>query len=154
MYYKEIKINTQKKIEFLDITKIVEENVKKSGMKNGHVLIQTMHTTIGLFVNENEKGLLKDLIVHLLEKAPEIQEKYFHDDLEKRICPVDEPINAHSHIKAALYSNPTLSLILFKGKWKLGRYQRIFFAEFDGPCPRNHKDVRMYIISIMGESNG
>ena len=125
--------------------------MKESKIKDGHILIQPLHTTVGIFVNENEKGLLKDLIIHLLEKVPKIQEKYFHDDIKKRICPDDEPVNGHSHIKATLYSNPSLSLILSEGYLKLGKYQRIFFAEFDGPCPRKHKDIRKYLVSIIGE---
>ncbi len=151
MYYKEIKINTLKEVEFLDITEKVKESVKESKIKNGHILIQPMHTTVGIFLNENEKGLLKDLIDYLSEKIPQIKGKYLHDEIEKRICPPDEPLNAHSHIKSALYSNPSLSLILFEGKLKLGKYQRIFFTEFDGPCPRKCKSIRKYLISIIGE---
>jgi thiamine phosphate synthase YjbQ (UPF0047 family) len=76
-----------------------------------------------------------------------------HDDIELRKdnCPVDEPVNGHSHIRAACYSNPSLSLILHKGKIQLGTYQRILFAEFDGPCPRKHKSVRKYLVSVIGE---
>lgn len=151
MYYKKIKINTLKEVEFLDITEKIKESVKESKIKNGHILIQPLHTTVGIFLNENEKGLLEDLVIHLSEKVPQIKGKYLHDDIEKRICPADEPLNAHSHIKTAFYSNSSLSLILFKGELKLGKYQRIFFAEFDGPCPRKHKSIRKYLISIMGK---
>ena len=135
---------------FCDITDNIKRITRISGITNGHILIQPMHTTVGIFLNEAEERLKKDFAHYISEKIP--RGKYLHDDIEERKdCPPDEPINGHSHIKAAYYSNPSLSLILYRGKLQLGTYQRIFFAEFDGPCPRKHKGVRRYLVSIIGD---
>ena len=150
-FLRESEIPTDKATEIYDITKTVKENVTESRIRNGHVLIQPLHTTVGIFLNENEPRLLRDFIAHLSEKAPQIRGRYMHDDIGKRICPPDEPLNGHSHIKSALYSNPSLSLVLFGGELQIGEYQRILFAEFDGPCPRKNKSKRKYLTSIIGE---
>jgi secondary thiamine-phosphate synthase enzyme len=145
-------LTTEKADYFYDITEEVRGFAKDSGIRNGHILIQPMHTTVGIFLNENEERLLKDFTNYLSVQAPK-GNKYLHDDIEKRKdnCPPDEPVNGHSHIRAACYSNPSLSLILHNEEIRLGTYQRIFFAEFDGPCPRKHKNTRKYLVSIMGE---
>jgi secondary thiamine-phosphate synthase enzyme len=145
------KLETTKGTRIYDITDKVISFIKKSKTKNGHILIQPLHTTSGIYINENEKGLFKDLIKHLKKAVPELKGKYLHDDLIKRNCPPDEPINGHSHIKSVLYSNPSLTLILSKGNLQLGKYQRILFTEFDGPCPRKNKEKRQVLISIIGE---
>ncbi len=149
-YLKEGELATDESTDIYDITKDIEEHIRSSEIKNGHVLIQPLHTTVGIFLNENEEGLFRDLDLYLSKNVPE-RNGYFHDDLEKRVCPLDEPLNGHSHIKASLYSNPSLSLIVSENELQLGRYQRILFAEFDGPCPRKHKDIRRYLVSIIGE---
>ncbi len=149
-YLKKSELTSEKPTDIYDITKNIEEHARNSEIRNGHVLIQPLHTTVGIFLNENEKGLFNDLSIYLSKNIPE-KNGYLHDDLENRICPPDEPLNGHSHIKASLYSNPSLSLIMSESKLQLGKYQRILFAEFDGPCPRKHKDVRKYLVSIIGE---
>ena len=150
-FLRENEISTNKTTEIYDITETVGESVRESGIRNGHVLIQPLHTTVGIFLNENEPRLFEDLVIHLSEKAPQIRGRYLHDDIAERDCPPDEPLNGHSHIKAALYSNPSLSLVLYERKLVIGEYQRILFAEFDGPCPRKHKNKRKYLTSIIGE---
>jgi len=148
---KKNRLETKTHTGFYDITKEIIELIDESEIKNGQVVIQPMHTTVGVYVNENEPRLLEDLTIHLSGKAPQQEGIYLHDDIEYRDCPPDEPLNGHSHIKSALYSNPSVSLILYKGKLQLGKYQRILFAEFDGPCPRKNKSQREYLISINGE---
>ena len=150
-FLKESELVTDKSTDIYDITETVEESVRKSGIRNGHVLVQPLHTTVGIFLNENEPRLFEDLIIHLSKRAPQIKGKYLHDDLAERDCPDDEPLNGHSHIKSSLYSNPSLSLVLFEEELQLGKYQRILFAEFDGPCPRENKGKRKYLTSIIGE---
>jgi secondary thiamine-phosphate synthase enzyme len=151
-FLKEGNLETKEEDCFYDITEEIQKFIDESGIKNGHVLIQPMHTTVGIFLNEGEERLLRDFVKRLSEKAPK-GDKYLHDDIEKRNdnCPSDEPVNGHSHIRSACYSNPSLSLILHEGKIQLGTYQRILFAEFDGPCPRKHKSVRKYLVSVIGE---
>jgi len=144
-------LKTEKGCRFYDITNKVEETVLKSEILEGHVIIQSVHATAGVYVNEGEERLIEDLILYLSRAAPQGKGHYLHDDIAKRDCPDDEPLNGHSHIKAALFSNNSASLILHQGELQLGKYQRIFFAEFDGPCPRKHKSRRNYLVSIIGE---
>jgi len=149
-FYKKKELATKENFRIYDITKDIKTVIKESGVKDGHVLIQVMHTTCGLYINEGEERLLDDFVLYLNDRAPKIKGKYLHDDIAERDCPKDEPLNGHSHIKSALYSNVSVSLVLSGGELQLGEYQRILFAEFDGPCPRKHKSKREYIISILG----
>ena len=150
-FLRKSELATDKHAEIYDITENVEEIVRDSEIREGHVLVQPLHTTVGIFLNENESRLFEDLVIHLSERVPQIKGKYLHDDIAERNCPPDEPLNGHSHIKSAFYSNPSLSLILYGGELQLGEYQRILFAEFDGPCPRKNKGKRKYLTSIIGE---
>jgi secondary thiamine-phosphate synthase enzyme len=143
-------IKTREHTQIHDITERVIEVVENSGMKEGHMVIQPLHTTVGIYLNESEERLHKDMIMHLGNNAPQLKGRYLHDDISQRDCPDDEPENGHSHIKSAFYSNPSLSLVLIGGKLQLGTYQRVLFAEFDGPCPRKHKSARSYLVSILG----
>ncbi len=151
-FVKEGNLQTEAEDKFYDITEEIQKFVDESGIQNGHILIQPLHTTVGIFLNEGEERLLKDFVNYLSKQAIK-GDNYMHDDIELRKdnCPPDEPVNGHSHMRAACYSNPSLSLILHKGKIQLGTYQRILFAEFDGPCPRKHKSVRKYLVSVIGE---
>ena len=149
-FVKKEEIETKEHSEIYEITEQIEKATGESGIKEGHVIVQPMHTTIGIYLNEGEERLLKDFIIHLSNSVPQIEGKYLHDNISERDCPEDEPLNGHSHIKSALYSNPSLSLILMNGKLQLGRYQKILLAEFDGPCPRKNKEKRSYMISIVG----
>lgn len=150
-FLKKEEIKTKEHTKIYDITPSIEKIVEESEFKEGHVLVQPRHTTTGIYLNEGEKFLFEDLIRHLSSRAPQIKGEYRHDNIAERDCSDDEPENGHSHIKATLYSNPSLSLVLSEGKLQIGKYQRILFAEFDGPCPRNHKEKRQYLISIIGE---
>lgn len=151
-FFKETSLETKTTDEFYDITEVIRDYVEESGIRNGHVIIQPKHTTTGIFLNEGEERLLQDFVEFLSEKAPK-DKGYKHDDipLRKDNCPDDEPVNGHSHMRTALYSNPSLDLILHDGELYLGTYQRILFAEFDGPCPRKHKSERSYGTMIIGE---
>lgn len=150
-FFKKEGLETDKPSRFYDITDKVEEAVKESKINEGHVMIQSVHATAGLYVNEGEERLLEDFILYLNRAAPQGKGLYLHDNIAERDCPDDEPENGHSHIKAAFYSTPSVGLVLNKGRLQLGKYQRIFFAEFDGPCPRKHKSKRKYLISVIGE---
>lgn len=149
-FFRTSELRTQEVTEIHDITDEVINYVLESKIKNGHVLIQPRHTTVGIYLNEAEPRLIQDFKDELNCRVP-IDKHYLHDDIDKRTdCPPDEPINCHSHLKSAFFSNPSLSLIIFRGKLQLGRYQRILLAEFDGPTPRNHKSKRRFSVSIIG----
>jgi secondary thiamine-phosphate synthase enzyme len=150
-FVKKMELETKEHSKIYDVTEKVVKVIRESGFKEGHVLVQAMHTTVGLYVNEGESFLFEDLIRHLNDMAPRIKGKYRHDNIAERDCPPDEPENGHSHIKTALYSNPCVSLIMSNGKLQLGKYQRILFSEFDGPCPRKHKSKRKIMIHIIGD---
>ena len=144
-------LETKEHTKIYDITPSIERLVEESGFQQGHVLVQSMHTTTGIYVNEGEKFLFEDLVRHLNDQSPQIKGRYRHDNIAERDCPDDEPENGHSHLKAALYSNNSVGLVLYEGRLQIGEYQRILFAEFDGPCPRKHKGKRQYLVSIIGE---
>lgn len=150
-FFKKESLKTKENCRFYDITGKVEEAIEEANIKEGQMLIQSVHATAGLYVNEAEDRLLDDFVLYLNREAPRDKGLYLHDDITERDCPDDEPLNGHSHIKSTFYSNPSIGLIISKGKLQLGKYQRILFAEFDGPCPRKHKTKRNYLISIIGE---
>lgn len=140
---KTIETQTEKTLDFIDITGQAEQFVKESGINDGFVNIQILHTSAGLIVNENEPLLIEDFKKNLEETAPSSR-KYQHDNLEIRTVNVcqNECINGHSHCKAIhLLANATLNVI--KGKLQLGQWQRIFLVELDRPRKRK---VQMQIM--------
>jgi len=151
IYRKELKLRTKKRIEAHDITDKVNEVIKESGIGEGEVLIQPFHTTTGIVVNEAEPNALEDIAGYLEKQAP-YDNDYKHDDPSlRKNCPEDEPKNCDAHIKVTCYSNSSLHWSVHKGELELGKYQRILFQEFDGPCPRKHKTMRKYLVKVMGE---
>ncbi len=149
-FTKIIEVETKKHSKLYDLTEIIKKVVKEFKIKEGHLIIQSLHTTCGFYVNEGEERLLEDFVLYLNRAAPAGNGFYLHDNIAERDCPDDEPENGHSHIKTALYCNNSVNLIIIKGNLQLGQYQRILFAEFDGPCPRKHKSKRKIIISLIG----
>jgi len=139
-----IELNSCEKTDFIDVTDPINDAVEKSGIKNGIANLFTRHTTTAIRINENEQGLLKDTKEFLECYAPRFR-SYCHDDMEKRPdVPVDEPANAHSHLKS-LVMGASESIPLINGHIALGRWQRIFFVDLDGPRSRQ------MIIHIIGE---
>ena len=142
---KTVEFKTEKDTQFIDITDEVNKFISKSGVKNGLVNIQTLHTTTGVLVNENEPLLWGDFEKHF-DKIAEKGAGYGHDDMNIRTVNVcdDECANAHSHCRAShLMINVTINII--DGKLQLGRWQRIMFVELDRP--RN----RSYQMLVIGE---
>lgn len=125
-------IKTNERIELIDITNDVKEQVSKSGVEQGICVVSTPHTTTSVFVNENESGLRFD-ILNLLERLVPPSTGYQHDRIDD---------NADSHLKAVLLgSSETIPII--DGKLVLGTWQSIFFAEMDGA---RHRKVNIMII--------
>ena len=140
-----ISYKTKDLFDINDITEEVKKFVQESGIKNGLVNIQNLHTTTALILNENEPLLLEDIKKHLETIAPQKLE-YNHNDFSRRTVNVcdDECVNGHSHCKAIhLPSNVTLNLI--DGKLQLGQWQNVLFIELDRARPRKVQ------IQIMGE---
>lgn len=120
-----LKIETSKHVELVDITSEVQEEVRKSEITEGICLIITRHTTAGIIINENESGLKED-ILDLLTKLVPTGAGYRHDRIDD---------NADSHLRAVLLGASEI-LPVSEGKLELGTWQRIFFAEMDGPRNR------------------
>ena len=117
-----LKIETSKHIELIDITSEVQEEIMKSEVSEGICIISTRHTTAGIIINENETGLKEDILA-LLKKLVPTDAGYMHDRIDN---------NADSHLRAILLG-ASEALPISEGKLELGTWQRIFFAEMDGP---------------------
>jgi len=120
---------------YVHLTPQVEAIVKKSGVREGMVLISAMHITAGVYVNDNEPGLIED-IDQWLEKMAPFNPNYHHHQTGED--------NGDSHLKALLIHHQVIVPIT-AGRLDLGTWQRIFYAEFDG-----QRDKRI-IVKVMGE---
>jgi secondary thiamine-phosphate synthase enzyme len=127
--------HTKKHREYVHISPQVEAAVKKSRIAEGMVLVSAMHITAGIYVNDNESGLIED-IDEWLEKLAPFRKDYQHHDTGED--------NGDSHLKALLIHHQVIVPIT-KGRLDLGRWQRVFYAEFDG-----QRDKRV-ILKVMGE---
>jgi secondary thiamine-phosphate synthase enzyme len=138
-----IKLATKATLEFIDITDEVLTAIKKCGIKNGIVNIQSLHTTMAIIVNEAEPLLIGDMKKMLERVAPETLE-YDHDNFEIRTVNMcdGECQNGHSHCKALLLS-PSQMLNIVDEKLQFGRWQRVFALELDRARPR---EVALQII--------
>jgi secondary thiamine-phosphate synthase enzyme len=126
--------------EISDITKIVREAIQQSPISAGIALINTMHTTCALFINEFQSALIDDL-KGLVERLVPARAGYRHDDPRVSDC---ERGNAHSHLRAALLGR-SIAIGVNDGELTLGRFQSVIFAEFDGPRKRE------IVIQVLGE---
>jgi secondary thiamine-phosphate synthase enzyme len=133
-------------MEFIDLTDRIEALVAKAGIHAGLVNIQSLHTTTGIVINEHEPLLLADFGALLTRAAPP-DASYRHDDMRARTVNLapDERPNGHAHCHALLLGS-SASLNLADGRLQLGRWQRVFLVELDGPR------VREVSVLVMGES--
>ncbi|WP_028841403.1 secondary thiamine-phosphate synthase enzyme YjbQ [Thermodesulfobacterium hveragerdense] len=116
-----ITVKTHKKVELLDIT---EEVLKKLPPKDGICVLYVPHTTAGIIINEGADPSVKEDLLMAFERIAPENLPYKH--LEG---------NSPGHVKSSI-TGPSLTLIVEKGKPVLGTWQRIFFAEYDGPRTR------------------
>ena len=117
--------------EVSDVTKLIRDIVQNSPVTTGIALVNTLHTTCALFVNEFQAALIDDLKALVERLVPE-RGGYRHDDPRYSDC---ERGNAHSHLRAALLGR-SIAVGVNGGELTLGRFQSIIFAEFDGPRKR------------------
>ena len=134
-YTKKITINTKNRIEFVNITKIVKGVVKESGIQDGLVLINTMHITSSVFVNDNESGLLKDF-ENWLEKLAPKNFNYLHRQTGED--------NGFSHLWRTIMGRETI-ISLTNYELDFGPWEEIFYGEFDG------KRDKKILIKVLGE---
>jgi secondary thiamine-phosphate synthase enzyme len=114
--------DTKKQKEYIRITDEVEAFVRESGIKEGFVLVSAMHITAGVYVNDWESGLIKDIDTWLEKLAPE-DPKYHHHQTGET--------NGDAHLKRILI-NHQVTIPITEGKLDLGPWEQIFYAEFDG----------------------
>jgi len=131
-------LSTEERCEVSDITKLIREVIQQSPVANGIALINTLHTTCALFINEFQSALMDDLR-NLAERLVPERGGFRHDDPRYSDC---ERGNAHAHLRTALLGR-SIAVALSGGEMVLGRFQSIIFAEFDGPRKR---DVTVQII--------
>ncbi len=122
---------TEERTEITDITKDIREALQQFPISTGIALINTLHTTCALFINEYQAALIDDLR-GLVERLVPERGGYRHDDPRYSDC---ERGNANAHLRAALLGR-NIALSVNKGELALGRFQSIIFAEFDGPRKR------------------
>jgi secondary thiamine-phosphate synthase enzyme len=135
MVGKRLRFKTSHPTQFVDITDRLREEVRRSGLWMGRVHLQSLHTTLGLAVNENEPLLLRDF-EGLLERLAPSGAGYHHDDFAQRIdIALDEPINGHAHCRQLLLTG-FATLLVEDGDLVLGRWQSVFAVELDGPRDR------------------
>jgi secondary thiamine-phosphate synthase enzyme len=125
---------TKEKVEFIRITDEVESAVEKSGVKEGFALINPMHITAAVIVNDNEGGLIQDYI-RTLERLVPYDSKYAHNVGED---------NAAAHIWRQLMAHQVV-LPITDGKLDFGTWEQVFYCEFDG---QRQKRV---LVKIIGE---
>jgi secondary thiamine-phosphate synthase enzyme len=132
---------TSRATQFVDLTDRVRDEVETAGLRTGRVHLQSLHTTVGLAVNENEPLLHRDFEA-MLERIAPTGAGYQHDDFTRRFdVAVDEPVNGHAHCRQLLLS-PFLTLLVEDGRLVLGRWQSVFAVELDGP---RHRELALQL---------
>ena len=133
-------LSTEERTEVSDVTKLVREAIQQFPVANGIALINTMHTTCALFINEFQSALIDDL-KNLIERLVPERAGYRHDDPRYSDC---ERGNACAHLRAALLGR-SIAIGLNNGELSLGRFQSVIFAELDGPRKRE------ITVQVMGD---
>jgi secondary thiamine-phosphate synthase enzyme len=137
-YTEYLTFNTATKMAFVNITPQVEEVVRKSGVKEGMVLCNTMHITASVFINDDEPGLHHDFGVWLEQLAP------FNPDPNHYHHNRTGEDNADAHLKRQIMGREVVVAIT-KGKLDFGPWEQIFYGEFDGRRPKR------VLVKIIGE---
>ncbi|MEO5898075.1 MAG: secondary thiamine-phosphate synthase enzyme YjbQ [Vicinamibacterales bacterium] len=128
-------VATSRAMEFVDLTVRIEALAAEAGFHAGLVNIQSLHTTTAIVVNQAEPLLLVDFECLLARTAPE-DAPYRHNDTNVRTLARGERPNGHAHCQALLLG-PSAMLNFAEGRLQLGRSQRVFLVELDGPRERN-----------------
>ncbi|MHB8612281.1 MAG: secondary thiamine-phosphate synthase enzyme YjbQ [Candidatus Dormibacteraceae bacterium] len=141
MIAKRLRFESEHATEFVDITERLRQEVRRSGMRMGRLHLQSLHTTLGLAVNENEPLLLRDFQT-LLERIVPANAGYEHDDFARRFdIALDEPVNGHAHCRQLLLTG-FATVLVEDGELILGRWQSVFAVELDGP---RHRELALQL---------
>jgi secondary thiamine-phosphate synthase enzyme len=127
-----IHCDTHHKVEFVNLTERVEKHVAQSGICEGMAVVQSLHSTTAVFLNEWQDALLEDLRT-LLEESVRPEGPWRHNDPRYSDC---DRGNAASHLRALLLGKSAV-LSVSGGKLLRGQWQSVILAEFDGPRRRS-----------------
>jgi len=135
-YRKELWFNTSTRRGYINITSQVEDCLRDSGIHEGLVLVNAMHITASVFINDDESGLHHDFEVWLEKLAPEKPyEQYRHNGFED---------NADAHLKRSVMGREVVVAVT-EGQLDFGPWEQIFYGEFDG------KRRKRVLVKIIGE---
>jgi len=135
-YRKELIFNTQSRRQYINITSDVQKAIDESKIKEGMVLVNAMHITASVFINDDEGGLHSDFEVWLEKLAPEKpHSQYRHNGYED---------NADAHLKRQIMGREVVCAIT-NAKLDLGTWEQIFYGEYDG------KRAKRVLVKIIGE---
>jgi secondary thiamine-phosphate synthase enzyme len=135
-FRKELWFQARSRREFINITPQIETCLAQSGIKEGFVLVNAMHITASVFINDNESGLHQDFEVWLEKLAPEKPySQYKHNGYED---------NADAHLKRSIMGREVVVAIT-DGQLDFGPWEQIFYGEFDG------KRKKRVLVKIIGE---
>lgn len=135
-YKKYLQFNTKKKIEFVNITDSIEQSVTESKIKEGLCLVNAMHITASVFINDEEDGLKKDFQEWLEKLAPYDLKRYKHN--------LTGEDNGHAHLKRTVMGREAV-IAISGGRLDFGPWEQIFYGEFDGQRPKR------VMVKIIGE---
>ena len=135
-YRKELWFNIPARRGFVNITSNVEQCLRESGVKEGLALVNAMHITASVFINDNESGLLADFEKWLERLAPEKPySQYAHNGAED---------NGDAHLKRTVMGREVVVAVT-EGRLDFGPWEQIFYGEFDG------KRRKRVLVKIVGE---
>ncbi len=130
-------LKTETRRAFINITSQVESLVNKSGIQEGFCLVNAMHITASVFINDNERGLLEDFEELLEDIAP-------HEPVSQYQHNLTGEDNADAHLKRTIMGREVVVAIT-RGKLDFGPWEQIFYGEFDGKRPKR------VLVKIIGE---
>lgn len=136
-YTEYIKIKTEKEKEFINVTSRVQNALRISHISEGICLVNSMHITSSVFINDKESGLKQDFLKWLEELAPEKQDYLHHRTGE---------VNADTHLKRTIMGREVV-IAITNNKLDFGPWEQIFYREFDGKRPKR------VLIKIIGGIN-
>lgn len=134
-YTEHLWFNTSKRREFINITEEVENSIVKSSIQEGICLVNAMHITASVFINDDENGLHQDFEKWLEKLAP-------HEPLSNYDHNLTGEDNGDAHLKRTIMGREVI-IAITKGKLDFGPWEQIFYGEFDG---RRKKRVMLKII--------
>ncbi len=135
-YTEYLQFNTKERWEMVNITSRIEDAVRKSKIKEGLCLVNSMHITSSVFINDNEPGLEKDFLVWVEKLAPYGKDKYLHNRTGED--------NGDAHLKRTIMGREVVVAIT-EGALDFGPWEAIFYGEFDG------QRAKRVLVKIIGE---